>query len=193
MISESVAVSATEFYIGGLSPKGENMIRSYQKITPEISEGAFLAETSAVIGKVRIEKGANIWYGAVLRGDEAEIVVGENSNVQDNAVVHTAKDFPARIGKNVTVGHGAIVHGCTIGDDSMIGMGAIVLNGAVIGKGCLIGAGALIKEGQIVPDGSLCVGVPAKVVRQMDEAGIEKIRANARMYVSLGREYQEEC
>ena len=169
------------------------MIRSYLENTPEIAEDVFLAETAAVIGKVRLEKGANIWYGAVIRGDEAEICIGENSNIQDNAVVHTAKDCPVLIGKNVTVGHGAIVHGCSVGDDSMIGMGAIVLNGAVIGKGCLIGAGALIKEGQIVPDGSLCVGVPAKVVRQMEEAGIEKIRANAKMYVSLGKEYREEC
>ncbi len=169
------------------------MIRSYQNETPEIAEEVFLAETSAVIGKVKLEKGANIWYGAVLRGDEAEIRIGENSNIQDNAVVHTAKDFPVSIGKNVTVGHGAIVHGCTVGDDSMIGMGAIVLNGAVIGKGCLIGAGALVKEGAVIPDHSLCVGVPAKVVREMDEKGIEKIRANAEMYVSLGKEYQEEC
>lgn len=169
------------------------MIRSYLDAKPKIAEDVFLAETSAVIGKVRLEKGTNIWYGAVLRGDEAEIQIGENSNIQDNAVVHTAKDFPVRIGKNVTVGHGAIVHGCTVGDDSMIGMGAIVLNGAVIGKGCLVGAGALIKEGQIVPDGALLVGVPAKAVREMDEAGIEKIRANARMYVSLGKEYKKEC
>lgn len=169
------------------------MIRSYQGKKPVVAEDAFLAENAVLIGDVTLEKGANIWYGAVLRGDENSIVIGENSNVQDNATVHVAKSNPVVLGKNVTVGHNAIVHGCTVGDGTMIGMGACVLNGAVIGKGCLIGAGALIKEGAVIPDGSLCVGVPAKIVRELDEAGKEKILANAAMYVSLAKEYQEEC
>ena len=169
------------------------MIRSYQGKKPVVAEDAFLAENAVLIGDVTLEKGANIWYGAVLRGDENSIVIGENSNVQDNATVHVAKANPVVLGKNVTVGHNAIVHGCTVGDGTMIGMGACVLNGAVIGKGCLIGAGALIKEGAVIPDGSLCVGVPAKIVRELDEAGKEKILANAAMYVSLAKEYREDC
>jgi len=169
------------------------MIRSYQGKKPEMAQDVFLAENAVVIGKVTLKKGANIWYGAVLRGDENSITVGENTNVQDNATVHVAKAHPVVLGDNVTVGHNAIVHGCTVGDGSMIGMGACVLNGAVIGKGCLIGAGALIKEGQVIPDGSLCVGVPAKVVRQLDDAAREKILANAALYVSLAKEYGEEC
>ncbi len=169
------------------------MIRSYQGKKPVVAEDVFVAENAVLIGDVTLEKGANIWYSAVLRGDENSIIIGENTNVQDNATIHVAKSSPVVLGKNVTVGHNAIVHGCTVGDGTMIGMGACVLNGAVIGKGCLIGAGALIKEGQIVPDGSLCVGVPAKVVRELDEAGKEKILANAAMYVSLGKEYREEC
>ncbi len=169
------------------------MIRSYQGKKPTLAQDAFVAENAVLIGNVTLEKGANIWYGAVLRGDENSIVIGENSNVQDNATVHVAKAHPVVLGKNVTVGHNAIVHGCTVGDGTMIGMGACVLNGAVIGKGCLIGAGALIKEGQVIPDGSLCVGVPAKVIRQLDEAGKEKILANAALYVSLAKEYEEEC
>ena len=169
------------------------MIRSYQGNKPVIAEDAFVAENAAIIGKVTLEKGANIWYGAVLRGDENTIVIGENSNVQDNATVHVAKSNPVVLGKNVTVGHNAIIHGCTVGDGTMIGMGAGVLNGAVIGKGWLIGAGALSKEGMKIPDGSLCVGVPAKIIRQMDDAGKEKILANAALYVSLAKEYKEEC
>ena len=169
------------------------MIRSFKGKKTSVAENSFVAENAVLIGDVTLEKGANIWYGAVLRGDENSIVIGENTNVQDNATVHVANAHPVVLGKNVTVGHNAIVHGCTVGDGTMIGMGACVLNGAVIGKGCLIGAGALIKEGQIIPDGSLCVGVPAKVVRELDEAGKEKILANAAMYVNLAKEYAEEC
>ncbi|MBQ3074846.1 MAG: gamma carbonic anhydrase family protein [Clostridia bacterium] len=169
------------------------MKRSYQGKNPVLAEEVFVAENAVLIGDVTLENGANVWYGAVLRGDENSIFIGENTNVQDNATVHVAKDHPVVLGKNVTVGHNAIVHGCTVGDGTMIGMGACVLNGAVIGKGCLIGAGALIKEGQIIPDGSLCVGVPAKIVRELDDAGKAKILANAAMYVSLAKEYGEEC
>lgn len=169
------------------------MIRSYQKKNPIIAESAFLAENAVVIGEVTLENNANIWYGAVLRGDEEPIVIGEGSNVQDNATVHTAKDLPVVIGKNVTVGHNAVVHGCTVGDGTMIGMGAVVLNGATVGKGCLIAAGALVKEGAVIPDGSLCVGVPAKIVRELDDEAKKGILANAEMYVSLAKEYQASC
>ena len=165
------------------------MIRAYQNKTPLIPKSAFLAENAVVIGDVTLGENANIWYSAVLRGDEGSIVIGDNTNVQDNATVHTAKDHPVVLGKNITVGHNAVVHGCTVGDGTMIGMGAVILNGARIGKGCLIAAGALVKEGAEIPDGSLLVGVPAKVIRELDEAGKQKILDNAAMYVALSREY----
>ena len=169
------------------------MIRSFKEKKPKIGKNVFLAENACVIGDVELKDGANIWYGAVLRGDENAIVIGENSNIQDNATVHVAKKYPVVLGKGVTVGHNAIVHGCTVGDDTMIGMGACILNGAKIGKGCLIGAGALVKEGQEIPDGSLVVGVPGKVVRTLSEEAKEKIRANAILYTTLAGEYKEEC
>ena len=169
------------------------MIRSYQNKKPVIAESAFLAENAVVIGDVTLEKNANVWYGAVLRGDEGAIRIGEGSNVQDNATVHTDKNVSVVIGKNVTVGHNAVIHGCTVGDGTMIGMGAVVLNGAVIGKGCLIAAGALVKEGAVIPDGSLCVGVPAKIVRELDDEGKKGILENAAMYVHLAEEYKASC
>lgn len=169
------------------------MVRSFQEKKPQMGKNVFLAENAVVIGDVILKDGVNIWYSAVLRGDENYIEIGENSNIQDNATVHVAKDHPVVVGKGVTVGHNAIVHGCRIGDDTMIGMGSCILNGAVIGKGCLIGAGALVKEGQEIPDYSLVVGVPGKVVRTLDEKAVEKIRANADLYTTLAKEYGEEC
>lgn len=169
------------------------MIRSYKKKTPAVDTSAFLAENAVLIGDVTLEKNANIWYGAVLRGDEGPIVIGEGSNVQDNATVHTDHALSVVIGKNVTVGHNAVIHGCTVGDGTMIGMGAVVLNGATIGKGCLIAAGALVKEGAVIPDGSLCVGVPAKIVRELDEEAKKGILENAANYVSLAEEYKASC
>ncbi|MBR4288820.1 MAG: gamma carbonic anhydrase family protein [Clostridia bacterium] len=169
------------------------MIRTYQGVTPEIDDSVFLAETSAVIGRVKLDPRVNVWYGAVIRGDEETIEIGENTNIQDNVTVHAAAGFPVKLGKNITVGHNAIVHGCTVGDGSMIGMGSCILNGAVIGKGCLIGAGALVKEKMVIPDGSLVVGVPAKVIRPLDGEALEKIKNNADLYASLASEYMEEC
>jgi len=156
-----------------------------------IHETAFVAETAVLIGDVTVKAGASIWYGAVLRGDEGPIVVEENANVQDNATVHTANHLPCTIGKNVTVGHNAIVHGCIVGENAMIGMGSVILNGAVIGKECLIGAGALVKEGAEIPEGSLVVGVPAKVVKPLSEEQIKGIRENGEMYASLAEEYKK--
>jgi carbonic anhydrase/acetyltransferase-like protein (isoleucine patch superfamily) len=127
----------------------------------------WIAPNASVIGDVRLGQGASIWFGAVLRADNAPVIIGRNSNVQDNAVLHTDDGIPLQIGENVTVGHTAMIHGAVIGDESLIGIGAIVLNGANIGKHCLIGAGALVTEGMIIPDGSLALGSPAKVVRQL--------------------------
>ncbi len=167
------------------------MIYTYGNKTPQIGEEVFLADNAAVVGDVKLERGASVWFGAVIRGDESGIEVGENTNIQDNATLHGGKNFPVKLGKNITVGHNAVVHGCTVGDNCIIGMGSVILNGAVIGEGCLIGAGALIKEGMVVPPRSLCVGVPAKVVRTLDEAGLKKILDNAALYTHLAREYQD--
>jgi len=168
------------------------MIQKLKGHTPKIHESAFLAPNCAVIGKVTLAQSASVWYGAVLRGDEEEIFVGENSNVQDNATLHNVEGCPVILGKNVTVGHNAVVHGCKVGDGSMIGMGAVVLNGAEIGEGCIIAAGALVKEGARIPDGSLVVGVPGKIVRELSPEQRQGILDNAKKYVLLAQEYGEE-
>ena len=130
---------------------------------PTVHPDAFVAFNATVRGDVRIEEGASIFYGAVLRGDRAPITIGPGSNIQENCVVHVEYDLPVVLGRDVTVGHGAILHGCTVGDETLIGMGAIVLNGAKIGRHCLIGAGALVTQNMVIPDGSLAFGSPAKI------------------------------
>ena len=144
----------------------------------------WIAPDATLIGKVRLEAEASVWFGAVLRGDNEPIVVGERSNIQDLAVCHTDPGFPVSIGSGCTVGHRAILHGCTIGENSLVGMGAIILNGATIGRNCLIGAGALIPERKTIPDNSLVVGSPGKVVRELEEAAIEMLRLAAAHYVA---------
>jgi carbonic anhydrase/acetyltransferase-like protein (isoleucine patch superfamily) len=139
----------------------------------------WVAPDANVIGKVRLMPGASVWFGATLRGDNEWIDLGIGSNVQENSVLHTDIGYPISIGRNCTIGHNAILHGCTIGDQSLIGMGAIVLNGAQIGRNCLIGAGTLITEGKIIPDNSLVVGAPGKVVRSLTEAEIDGLRDSA--------------
>jgi gamma-carbonic anhydrase len=134
---------------------------------PTLGKNVYLARTAVVLGDVTLGDFASVWYGAVLRGDINRIVIGEGSNIQDNAVVHLADDFPAIIGRYVTVGHSAIVHACTIGDECLIGMGATILDGAVIGNQCIIGANALVTQNMIIPDGSLVLGSPAKVVKPL--------------------------
>ena len=143
----------------------------------------FVAENAVVIGRVRLENNASIWYGAVLRGDNDLIAVGENSNVQDLSVLHTDPGIPLTIGRNVTVGHKAMLHGCAIGDNSLIGINSVVLNGANIGRDCLIGANSLITEGKQIPDGSLALGSPARVVRQLTDAEKAMLRESADTYV----------
>ena len=149
---------------------------------PEIDATAWVAPGAHVIGRVTLAPGASVWFGSTIRGDNERITLGENTNVQENCVLHTDMGFPLRIGDGVTVGHKAMLHGCTIGENSLIGMGATVLNGAKIGRDCLIGAGALVTEGKEIPDGSLVMGAPAKVVRQLDEAAIEKLKQSALNY-----------
>ena len=150
--------------------------------TPEIDATAWVAPGAHVIGKVTLAPGSSVWFGTTIRGDNERISLGENTNVQENCVLHTDMGFPLDIGAGVTVGHKAMLHGCTIGENSLIGMGATVLNGARIGRDCLIGAGALITEGKEIPDGSLVMGVPGKGIRQLDEAAIAKLRQSALNY-----------
>ena len=167
------------------------MIYKLNKNKPQFPEDGdfWVAPDANVIGKVRLGAGASVWFGATLRGDKEWIDIGAGSNVQENSVLHTDIGFPLTIGRNCTIGHKAILHGCTIGDQSLIGMGAIVLNGAQIGRNCLIGAGALITEGKIIPDNSLVVGAPGKVVRSLTEAEIEGLLASATGYQTNMRRF----
>ena len=149
----------------------------------------WIAPTATVIGNVTIGRNVGIWFGAIVRGDNEPIVIGEGTNLQEYAIVHTDPGFPASIGKGCTIGHRAILHGCTIGDNSLVGMGAIILNGARIGRNCLIGAGALVTEGKEVPDNSLVLGSPGKVVGELDEEAILKLTASAEHYVRNAKRF----
>ncbi|MCU0631754.1 MAG: gamma carbonic anhydrase family protein [Methanolinea sp.] len=149
----------------------------------------FIAENATVLGDVEIGSEVSIWFGAVVRADKDRIVIADRSNVQDNAVIHTSKGFPALIGNEVSIGHGAILHGCTISDRVLVGMGAIVLNGAMVGEECLIGAGSVVTEGTVVPPGSVVVGVPGKVIKQVTDAQRQHIMQNARNYWDLAGSY----
>lgn len=151
----------------------------------------FIADNAQVIGDIVLEEGVGIWFGAVLRGDNERITVGDGSNIQENCVLHTDIGFPLLIGKGCTIGHTAILHGCTIGDNSLVGMGAIVLNGAVIGKNCLIGAGALVTEGKSFPDNSLIVGSPARAVRTLDANAEAMLRLSSAHYVENARRFSK--
>jgi carbonic anhydrase/acetyltransferase-like protein (isoleucine patch superfamily) len=158
--------------------------------TPRLLGGNYVAPTAAVVGDVTLGEGASVWHGASLRGDVNWIEIGAGSNVQDNATVHVSRGtHPCRIGARVTIGHNAVVHGCTVGDDCLIGMGAIVLDGAVIGAGSLVGAGALVTSNTIVPPGSLVLGSPARVKRALSDEEVEANRANAAHYVGMSRIY----
>lgn len=149
----------------------------------------YLASGAVVVGDVSIGQKTSVWHNAVLRGDVAQITVGKESNVQDCAVLHGATGYPVVVGDGVTIGHGAIVHGCTIGNNTLVGMGAIVLNGAEVGCDCIIGAGALVTQGTRIPDGSVVFGSPARVVRTVTDEDRASNRANAQEYVALAREW----
>jgi carbonic anhydrase/acetyltransferase-like protein (isoleucine patch superfamily) len=159
-------------------------------VRPEIAEDTWVAPDANLIGRVILEEGASVWFGATLRGDNEEIRIGAGSNVQENTVMHTDMGYPLTIGAGCTIGHKAMLHGCTIGDNSLIGMGATILNGAKIGNNCLIGAGALVTEGKEIPDGSLVMGAPGKVVRVLDEAAIQGLRASALHYQENMRRFR---
>jgi carbonic anhydrase/acetyltransferase-like protein (isoleucine patch superfamily) len=167
------------------------MIYAFEGAAPQLDADTWVAPDANLIGRVVLEAGASVWFGSTLRGDNEEIRVGAGSNVQENCVFHTDMGYPLTVGKNCTIGHKAMLHGCTIGDGSLIGMGATVLNGAVIGAGCLIGAGALIPEGKEIPDGSLVMGMPGKVVRELDEAARTGLLASAAHYQDRMRRFRE--
>ena len=169
----------THFALDGVAP------------TLPASGNYYIAPGARVIGKVTLAEEVGIWFNAVLRGDNEPIVIGPGSNVQDGCVLHTDPGFPMIIGADVTVGHCAILHGCTIGEGTLIGMGAVVLNGAKIGKGCLIGANALVTEGKEIPDHSMVVGQPAKVIRRVDGALAAELRRAAEVYKKRQRQYRE--
>lgn len=156
------------------------------------ASGAFwVAPNAVVLGKVKLEEDASVWFGAVLRGDNEWIELGENSNIQDNATCHTDPGFPLTIGKNCTIGHNVILHGCTIEDGALIGMGAIVMNGARIRRGCVVGAGAIITEGKEFPERSLIIGAPARAIRTLEPAQVEAMTRGAGFYVANGVRFKK--
>lgn len=158
---------------------------------PEFPEPGqyWIADTAVLIGRVRLRRDASIWFGAVLRGDNELILIGEGSNIQDGCVLHTDMGAPLTVGRHCTIGHKAILHGCTIGDNTLIGMGATILNHAKIGRNCLIGANALIAEGKVIPDNSLVMGAPGKVVREVSTEMAEKLKESAKNYVKNWRRF----
>lgn len=160
--------------------------------SPEVADTAFIAPSADLIGRVTIAEGACVMFNAVLRGDAEWIRLGSGSNIQDGVAVHADPGFPATVGEGVSVGHNATIHGCTIGNNSLIGMGATVLNGAQIGDNCLVAAGSVVLEGQQVPPGSLVAGIPAKVKRELSEEEVEAIRRNAVHYQQLSARYRED-
>lgn len=161
----------------------------FDRVLPVVDPTAFLADNATLVGRVTVAAGASIWFGAVMRGDTDDLVLGERSNLQDNAVVHADPGHPATIGAGVSIGHGAVVHGCTIEDGSLIGMNATVLNGAVIGAQTLVAAGAVVLEGTIVPPRSLVAGVPAKVRRELTDDEVAGLARNADTYAERARRY----
>lgn len=167
------------------------MIYALGDKTPRLASGCWVAPNATLIGDVTLDEEATVWWGAVLRAEAEPIRIGRGSNVQDNAVLHVDPGFPLTLGAGVTIGHLAMVHGCTVGDGSLIGIGATVLNGARIGKNCLVGAHALVAEGKEIPDGSMVLGMPGRIVRTLTEEDLVRLRAPAATYVARGRHYAE--
>lgn len=165
------------------------MLIAYDGVEPEVSESAWVASGATLIGSVTIGARSSVWFTTVLRGDGDRIVVGEDSNLQDGVVVHADPGFPVSVGDRVSVGHRAVLHGCTVDDDALIGMGSVVLNGAHVGQGSLVAAGAIVLEGTTVPPGALVAGVPAKVRRQLTDEEAAGVQFNAAAYVLLAARY----
>jgi len=168
---------------------GGHMIISYKQYKPSIGKDTFIAENSTIIGRCFIGENCSIWYNTVVRADVNEIIVGRGTNIQDGCVVHCANDYKTIIGENVTIGHNAIIHGCTVGNNCLIGMGSTILDGAVIGDNVIVGANSLITSGKKIPSGVLVMGSPAKVARELVPAEIEEISRSAEGYLILSKEY----
>ena len=168
------------------------MIYNLGFIEPQISKNVFVAPNATIIGNVEIGRYTSIWFGTIIRGDNETMKIGEGTNIQDNCVLHSDPGFPLSIGKNCSIGHGAIVHGCSIGDETLVGMGATVMNGARIGKNCLIGARALVTENTIIPNNSLVVGMPSKVKGGITKEQIESMLESAKHYKSLAKRFLKE-
>ncbi|MFS4438468.1 gamma carbonic anhydrase family protein [Paracoccaceae bacterium GXU_MW_L88] len=166
------------------------MLYELEGRVPQVAKSAWIAPNCHVIGDIVLEEDSSVWFGCVLRGDNEQIRLGVGSNLQEYVVCHTDMGFPLTIGRNCTIGHKAMLHGCTIGDNTLVGMGATVLNGAKVGKNCLIGAGALVTEGKEIPDGSLVVGAPGKVVRALDEESIAALETSAQNYQANARRFR---
>jgi len=160
-------------------------------VAPRVAEGAWIADSAQVMGNVELAADVSVWFGTVIRGDTEVIRIGRGSNIQDGSVLHADIGKPLEIGENVTVGHKVMLHGCTIGDGSLIGIGAIVLNGAKIGKGCIVGAGALVTEGKEFPDGSMVIGSPAKAVRELTSEQQQGLRSSAQHYIENARRFRD--
>ncbi|MCI9302514.1 gamma carbonic anhydrase family protein [Clostridium sp.] len=167
------------------------MIMDFEGINPKINKNTYISESVDIIGNVEIDENANIWFGTRLRGDMNKIVIGANTNIQENSVVHVDVNSPCIIGKDVTIGHGAIIHGCTISDNVLVGMGSIILNNAQIGKNTIIGAGSLVTQGKSFKDGVLILGNPAKIVRELTDDEIKGIKSSADNYVNLSKRYKK--
>jgi carbonic anhydrase/acetyltransferase-like protein (isoleucine patch superfamily) len=167
------------------------MIYDLEKNVPEVHPEAWVASNATIIGKVKLKKNSSIWFNAVLRGDIELITIGENSNIQDGSVLHTDPGYPLTVGKGVTVGHMVMLHGCQISDDTLIGIGSIILNNAKIGKNCIVGANTLITENKIIPDNSLVVGSPGRVLRKVTEEEIKAILENGKHYVDISKKYKK--
>jgi len=167
-------------------------LRPYKGTIPTVADDAFIADNAVITGNVEIGSGSSVWFGVVIRGDSSKITIGERSNVQDGTIIHSDADAPTTIGNDVTIGHRAIVHGCTVGDGAQISMGAIVLSHATIGAGAIVGAGALVPEGATVAPNTIVMGVPAKPRREVTDEDRARTIEAARHYSELGREYAEE-
>ncbi|HDI46954.1 MAG TPA: gamma carbonic anhydrase family protein [Candidatus Methanomethylia archaeon] len=164
-------------------------IRMFKGKKPIIDPSAFIDETALIIGDVTIHREVSLWPFTVIRGDIEPIEIGAETNVQDHTVVHTDPGYPTRIGERVTIGHRCVIHGCTVEDEVIIGMGAVLLTGSRVRRRCIIGAGAVVREGQEIPEGSIAVGVPAKIVRTVTEKDVERILDNAKSYLELARRH----
>lgn len=167
------------------------MIKKYEQYVPNIDPSCYISENATIIGNVTIKRNSSIWFGAVIRGDRNEIYIGENTNIQDNCTVHISGDKQTRIGNDVTVGHNAVVHACTVGDRVLIGIGAVILDGAVIGDDVIIGAGSVVPPNKVIPSNSLVMGVPAKIIRNLTPEDKMEIKRSAARYVELAQTYKQ--